>query len=155
PIPTRDRRRHPGGAFGVSAPQRRERNARERLERVLYLALGIGAVIFGGLLAGGAGGIVAQYSQLAAWYAPTAVAIAVLIPSLFVVFAYTLPVRVLRIAAGGVALVFVALQLAWVPAMTVSVLSAPPWLQGINALHATIVALVWQRRWVWLYPIAQ
>jgi signal transduction histidine kinase len=131
--------------------------ARDRLLRVLYLAAGIGALIFGGLLAAGGGGILAQHSQLIAPFAYAAVAIGVLIPASFVLIAFILPLPVMRAIAGSVAIGFILLQLLWVPSMLEPTLAADasPWLQGVTALHATIAAIVWQHRLVWLYAIAQ
>jgi len=131
--------------------------ARARLLRVLYLASGIGAIIFGGLLAAGDGGIIAQHGQLAPPYALAALLIGVVIPASFVVLAFVLPLPVMRVIAGSTAIGFLLLQLTWVPAMTGSTLegNVPAWLQGVTALHATIAALVWQHRYVWGYALLQ
>jgi anti-sigma regulatory factor (Ser/Thr protein kinase) len=131
--------------------------ARARLLRVLYLASGIGAIVFGGLLATGGGGIIAQHSQLAPPYAFAALLIAIVIPASFVVVAFVLPLPAMRVIAGGTAIGFLLLQLAWVPAMAGPMMegNAPSWLQGVTALHATIAAIVWQHRYVWSYALLQ
>ena len=131
--------------------------ARQRLLRVLFLATGIGATVFGLLLWRGDGGILGQHAQLHPVYAWVAVSVTVIIPALFTVFAYVLPLPALRAIGMGVVLGFVAVELLWVPAMVEPTLwdDRNPWLQGFTGLHATIAAVVWQHRLVWLYPIAQ
>ena len=131
--------------------------ARQRLLRVLFLATGIGATVFGLLLWRGDGGILGQHAQLHPVYAWVAVSVTVIIPALFTVLAYLLPLPALRAIGMGVVLGFVAVELLWVPAMVEPTLwdDRNPWLQGFTGLHATIAAVVWQHRLVWLYPIAQ
>lgn len=131
--------------------------ARERLLRVLYLAVGIGAVIFGALLAGGAGGFLAQRDQLVFPFGTLAIVITVVLPASFIALAFIVPIRVLRIVGASAALGFIALQFAWVPLMLEPTLveNVSPWLQGFTGVHATIAAIVWQHRWVWAYGIAQ
>jgi signal transduction histidine kinase len=124
---------------------------------VLFLATGVGATVFGILLLRGDGGILGQHAQLHPVYAWVAVGITVIIPALFTLFAYVLPLQVLRVIGASVTLGFVAVQLMWIPAMVEPTLwdDRNPWLQGFTGLHATIAAVVWQHRLVWLYPILQ
>lgn len=131
--------------------------ARQRLLRVLFFAIGTAASVFGLLLLRGDGGILGQHDQLHPAYAWCAVTITVIAPALFTVFAYVLPVRTLRVMGAIISLGFVVVQLLWVPAMVEPVMfdDRNPYLQGFTALHATIAAVVWQHRLVWLYPIAQ
>lgn len=131
--------------------------ARQRLLRVLFFATGVGATVFGALLLRGDGGILGQHDQLHPVYAWCAVTVTVIAPALFTVLAYVLPVRTLRVMGAIIALGFVVVQLLWVPSMLEPVMfdDRNPYLQGFTALHATIAAVVWQHRLVWLYPIAQ
>ena len=128
--------------------------ARERIQRALYMATGLGALIFGGLLAGR---ISSQWSELRPPFAISAVLVSVVIPATLSGLAWILPLRTLDAMAGCTVVAFVVLQLLWVPSMVAPHLAngAAPWLQGINAVHATLAAIVWRHRLVWLYAVAQ
>ncbi len=133
------------------------RSALERMQRTTYFATGLAAALFAVLFAGGANGFLVQMDQLRAPFGAFTVLVGVLIPASLAVLAFAASIRVLRwmvtVAAAG----FVLSQLLWVPMMTVDVLDdgAAPWLQGFGALHATLLAVAWRRRWVWAYPVAQ
>lgn len=131
-------------------------DARDRMQRMLFLATGVGAVVFGGLLATGGGGILAQMSQLTPVYAWVSVLIVIVLPATFAVLSFSLPLRVMYALAATVSIGFVVVELLWVPAMTVEVLAhdASPWLQGVTAMAATITAVRWQGPWVWAYAVA-
>ncbi|WP_062210629.1 sensor histidine kinase [Demequina oxidasica] len=131
-------------------------DARDRMQRMLFLATGIGAIVFGALLATGGGGILAQMSQLRPAYAWGAVAVVILLPATFVVLPFVISLRAMYALAATASVGFVVAELLWVPSMTVDVLAndASPWLQGVTALAATITAVRWQGRWVWAYAIA-
>jgi signal transduction histidine kinase len=128
--------------------------ARERIQRALFMATGIGGVVFGGLLATK---ISSQWSELSLAFAVSAVAVGVILPATLTGLAWVLPIRILRVVAGGIAACFVLLQLLWVPSMVVPHLAgaAAPWMQGVNAAHATLAAVVWRNKYVWLYAVAQ
>jgi two-component sensor histidine kinase len=128
--------------------------ARERIERALFMSTGIGGLVFGGLLAGR---ISSQWSELEPAFAASAVLVGVILPATLTGLAWVLPIRVLRAMAGGIAVCFVILQFLWVPSMVVPHLEdgAAPWMQGVNAAHATMAAVVWRNRYVWLYGVAQ
>ncbi len=128
--------------------------ARERVQRALYMATGLGGLIFGALLVGR---ISSQWSELLPSYAVSAVLVGVIIPATMILLAWILPIRVLHVVAGGIAVCFVMLQLLWVPAMVVPTLGggAAPWMQGVNAAQATMAAIAWRHRFVWLYGVAQ
>jgi signal transduction histidine kinase len=131
-------------------------DARHRMQRALFFASGIGAVVFGALLATGGGGIIAQMDQLAPVYAWATLSVVILLPAAFVVVSFIVPMRVLYAQAATVSIGFVVAELLWIPAMTVDVLEndASPWLQGVTAMAATITAVRWRGPWVWLYAIA-
>ena len=128
--------------------------AQERVQRALYMATGVGAFVFGFLLLGK---IQTQWSELVVTYSASVVLVGVLIPATLIGLAWMLPISVLKSIAGGVAVCFVLLQVLWVPSMTVAHLhdAAAPWLQGVNAVPATLAAVTWRNRWVWLYGVAQ
>ena len=128
--------------------------ARERIERALFMSTGIGGIVFGGLLAGK---ISSQWSELQPSFAVAAVLVGVILPATLTGLAWVLPIRALRAAAGGIAICFVVLQFLWVPSMVVPHLAdgAAPWMQGVNAAHATLAAVVWRNKYVWLYGMAQ
>lgn len=128
--------------------------ARERIQRALYMATGLGALIFGGLLAGR---ISSQWSELNPAFAVSAMLVGVAIPATLCGLAWILPLRVLDAMAGGVVVAFVMLQLLWVPSMVTPHLAdgAAPWMQGVNAVPAMLAAIVWRHRLVWLYAVAQ
>jgi anti-sigma regulatory factor (Ser/Thr protein kinase) len=128
--------------------------ARERIQRSLYMATGFGALIFGGLLAGK---ISSQSSELSASFGISAVLVCVAIPATLTGLAWILPLRALNTMAGGTVVAFVMLQLLWVPSMVVPHLAdgAAPWMQGVNAVQATLAAIVWRHKFVWLYAVAQ
>jgi signal transduction histidine kinase len=118
------------------------------------MATGFGALIFGALLMGK---IVSQWSELSPAFAVSAVLVGVLIPGSFVGLAWVLPINVLHTMAAGIVVCFVMLQLLWVPSMVVPHLAngVAPWMQGVNAVQATLAAIVWRHRFVWLYGVAQ
>ncbi|MFV0286577.1 MAG: hypothetical protein ACK5IM_09380, partial [Demequina sp.] len=134
-----------------------EHTARDRVQRVLYFASGIGGIVFGLLMTTGNSGIVAARGQVEEWYWWLSIVVVVLIPITFVGTAFRLPMRVLHTVAfvcvGG----FLVIQVLWLPAMTGEVLAAhgTPWLQGINAMPSTLVGIAWTSSAVWILPLSQ
>ncbi|WP_430868135.1 sensor histidine kinase [Demequina aurantiaca] len=130
--------------------------ARHRMQRMLFFASGIGAIVFGALLLTGGGGIISQMEQLAPIYAWASLSVVILLPASFVVLPFVLPIRAMYALAATVSIGFVVAELLWVPAMLPEFLShdASPWLQGVTAMAATITAVRWQGRWVWAYALA-
>lgn len=128
--------------------------ARERIQRVLYMSTGIGALVFGGLLAGK---VVKQWHELVPAYALAAVTISILIPGSLIALAWLLPQRFLNRLAGATVIGFVLIEILWLPAMTDQFLenADAPWYFGVTAVHATLGAIVWRSRWAWIYPLAQ
>jgi len=128
--------------------------ARERIQRVLYMATGFGSMIFGGLLAGK---ISSQFSEVQPLFAWAAFAFGILIPASFTVLAWTLPLRLLNGIAASTAGVFVLLQLLWLPAMTVPELAdlSAPWMWGVNATHAVLIAVFTRRNVAFLFAAIQ
>ncbi len=125
--------------------------ARERVQRALYMATGIGALIFGVLLLPKIG---TQWSELTLSFAVSAVLVGVVIPATLTALAWILPIATLKTIGGGIAVCFVLLQLLWVPSMAVAH-TASPWMQGINAVPATLAAVTYRNKWVWLYGVGQ
>ncbi|WP_284327993.1 hypothetical protein [Demequina litorisediminis] len=134
-----------------------EHTARDRVQRVLYFASGIGGIVFGLLMTTGNSGIVAARGQVEEWYWWLSIVVVVLIPITFVGTAFRLPMRALHTVAfvcvGG----FLVIQVLWLPAMTGEVLAAQgtPWLQGINAMPSTLVGIAWTSSAVWILPLSQ
>lgn len=131
--------------------------ARDRVQRMLYLACGLAAVVFGGLMLTGSSGILASLDQLASWYSAAAIALVVVLPVTFVATAFTVPLRWLDRAATLAVVGFLAVQLSWVPAMHGDVLAdnGEPWLQGVNAIASTLAGVRWRGRIAWLFPLIQ
>jgi len=131
-------------------------DARNRMQRMLFFATGVGALVFGGLLATGGGGFLTQMDQLVPVFGWATVLIAIVLPATFIVLPFVLPLRAMYALAATASIGFIVLEVLWVPAMTVDVLAndASPWLQGVTALAATITAVRWQGKWVWAYAIA-
>ncbi|MBN2176602.1 MAG: ATP-binding protein [Demequinaceae bacterium] len=135
--------------------QRLDRHrARERVQRVLYMATGFGGMIFGGLLAGKISHQMMEVQPLFGW---SAFAVGILIPASFTILAWTLPLRVLNMIAAGTVSAFVLLQLLWLPAMTVTELAKhdAPWMWGVNATHAVMVAILTRKNTAFLYAAIQ
>jgi len=128
--------------------------AQERVQRALYMATGIGALVFGVLLLPK---IESQWNELTTAFSVSLVLVGVIVPASLTGMAWILPIRALITVAGGVAVCFVLLQVLWVPSMVVPHLddAAAPWVQGINAVPATLAAVTWRNKWIWLYGIAQ
>ncbi|WP_297084078.1 sensor histidine kinase [uncultured Demequina sp.] len=139
----------------MSAPRREPAEA--RLRRVLYTACGIGALVFGALLLTGGSGILAQREVLAPWYWWASILTAIALPASLLALSGTVSVWLTRRVAQASVAGFLAIQVLWVPAMTVDVLpdGAEPWIQGITALSSTIAGVTWTTRWVWVFPALQ
>jgi len=116
------------------------------------MAVGIGAIVFGGILVGK---ILSQLDDLNAVFGLIAVAFGIVLPASLVVLAWTLPELILNRFAAAVVIGFVSVQLLWVPFLTVDVAMEDPWLQGVTAVHGTLAAVVWRHRLVWLYAVVQ
>lgn len=127
------------------------------MQRTIYFAIGLGALVFGALLAGGDGGFMAQRTQLAGAFGTVAIFVAVVWPALFSVFAYVLSTRTLAALAIAQALAFMVVQALWAPMMTGEFLEADaaPWLQGINAIPASLLAVAMRGRGAWIFALAQ
>lgn len=134
-----------------------EDTARARLERLLYSSVGLAALIYGGVLYPGSGGISGQTPQLEVWYAAALVGVAIMMPVALGVLTWVLPRRTVRRLAGSTALLFLFGMMAFPWGLSTPTLAdnAIPWYQGIHALHGMIAAIAWQRRGVWLYGLSQ
>lgn len=131
--------------------------ARARLERLLYLAVGIAGIVYGLLLYPGKAGIAGQSPQLETTYAWFLVIVSVVFPILLGALTWALPREWMRTIAGGTCITFLVAMAMFPFALLGEHLADDqvPWIQGIHGLHAMIAAIVWQNRWVWLYAIAQ
>ncbi|GIG54015.1 sensor histidine kinase [Demequina activiva] len=137
--------------------ERAEESAADRLQRVLYTASGIGAVVFGALLVTGPSGILAQRASLSPWFWWSTVVLGLLVPASLLAIAPLGRAALSRTLARITIVGFLGLQALWVPAMTVTVLppGTTPWIQGITALPSTLAGATWRSRWVWVFPVAQ
>ena len=134
-----------------------DRGARERMQRLLLLAVGVGATVFGALLAPGSSGFLSQTAQLTSPFGIVALVVGLGMPISYIVLHRVLPLRPLLAYAGTASLGFVAVQASWPllqPELTL-IDNAPPWIQGVTAVHATTAAIVWPRTLGWIYPILQ
>jgi len=134
-----------------------EGTARARLERLLYASVGFAALVYGGVLFPGMGGIEGQTSQLEVWYAYGLIGIAVVCPFVLGILTWIIPRTVMRGLAGATALLFLVAMSLFPWGLNAATLTdnAIPWYQGIHALHGMIAAIVWQSKRVWFYGIAQ
>ena len=132
-------------------------SATDRLQRVLYTATGIGAVVFGALMLSGPSGMLAQRASLAPWYWWTSMIVALALPASFVAIAPLATSTARRTVARVAVIGFLAVEALWVPAMTVESLpdGTTPWIQGITAMSSTIAGITWTSRWVWAFPLLQ
>ncbi|WP_062385067.1 sensor histidine kinase [Demequina iriomotensis] len=134
----------------------RTRSALERMQRTVYFATGLATVLVAALPRG-ANGFLAQIDQLEPPFWAFTVLVGVAVPASYAVLAFVLSMRTMRWLVTASAAGFVLAQALFVPFMTVGVLEdgAAPWLQGFGALHATLLAVAWNRPAVWAYPLAQ
>lgn len=132
-------------------------SALDRLRRVLYVASGIGGLVFGALLLTGDSGILAQREVLAPWYWWLSLVVALLLPISLIAIAPVASASTSRAVASGAVVGFLLVEALWIPAMSVDVLptGTTPWLQGITALSSTLAGITWRSRWVWAVPVAQ
>lgn len=128
--------------------------ARERVQRVCYMGTGLGGIVFGLLLASKAA---SQSSELNPVFAVAAIAAGIVIPASFVIFAWVLPLHALNGLAAFTVIFFVALQLLWLPAMTVNQMAdqKAPWMWGVNAVQAVMTAVLVRHRIAFLYGALQ
>lgn len=133
------------------------RSALERMQRTTYFATGLAAALFTVLLSPGPNGALAQMDQLRAPFGLYTVVVGAAIPASYAVLAFVVSIRTMRVLVTACAAGFVLAQLLWIPAMTGEVLAdgAAPWLQGYGAIHATMLAVAWNRPAVWIYPVMQ
>ncbi|WP_084128576.1 ATP-binding protein [Demequina sp. NBRC 110055] len=131
--------------------------ARDRVQRMLYAATGIAAVVFGTLMLSGASGILASLPQMAPWYTVVSLTIVIGLPVALGASAFALPLTALHRVAAVAVVGFLVVQALWLLAMRVDVLAddGEPWLQGVNAISCTIAGIRWRSRWVWAFPVAQ
>lgn len=134
-----------------------EETARARLVRLLYGSVGFAALIYGGVLFPGLGGIEGETPQLEAWYGYGLIVIGIVCPFALGIMAWTGPRRFVTRFAASIAILFLVAMMLFPWGLGASTLSdnEVPWYQGIHALHGMIAAIVWQRRAIWLYGIAQ
>ncbi len=134
-----------------------KKTSRFRIERLLYSSVGFAALVYGFLLFPGKKGIQGQTPQLESWYGYGLILVAVLLPFALGIVAWIVPGRWVNRLAGATAILFLIAMMLFPLGLPTATLAdnLPPWYQGIHALHGMIAAIVWQRKEVWLYAIAQ
>lgn len=130
--------------------------ARQRMERVILVACGIGAIVFTSVLAGGPSGFLAQREQLEPWFWAFVLIMTTALPVALIAvvrWSHEAARWGARVAVVG----FITCHMLWVTAMTVPVLEngGNPWVQGINALPSTLAVVAWRSRWVVVVPLLQ
>ncbi len=126
--------------------------AREGIQRVLYIAIGFAALIFGGLHVEL---ITSQLGELNTVYGYLAVFVSVVMPTSLIVVARFAPSRFTHAYAKATVIAFATAHAAWLLFMTVEFTEHAPWFQSINAIPAIVAAVTWRHRWVWWYAFAQ
>ena len=127
--------------------------ARHRFERLVLTAVGFATTGFMFLLLGGTGGIKIQTQQLASWYGVPMLVVAFGLPVLLAVLAWVAPRPVVHWLAIGTPIVF-AIGMALFPLAVPGrhlIDDAPPWFNGIHALHGVIFGTAVRKHWLWLY----
>lgn len=134
-----------------------ERTAYERMTRTMYFAIGIAAIIFGALLSSGPSGFRGQFDQVDTPFLLFSIVIGIIVPGLFPLIGYLLPLSVMRGIVTAVAISFVSCQLLFPIALGGAVLEShgTPWLQGFGAIPATLVAVAWGGRITWIFALGQ
>ncbi|WP_084102353.1 sensor histidine kinase [Demequina sp. NBRC 110051] len=134
-----------------------DHSARDRVQRMLYMATGIAAAVFGLLMLSGSSGILASLTQMAPWYTALSLLVVVGLQVAIGATAFVLPLTTLHRMATVAVVGFLVVQVLWVPAMQVDVLAndGEPWLQGVNAIASTLAGVRWRTRWVWAFPVLQ
>ncbi len=121
-----------------------------RVQRLLYGAVGLGAVAFGLL---SLDLIIRQFGELVPWFAWATVVVSLGLPILVAVCAIAVPLPVLRVMAVVTVLAFVALFVAWPFFMLGDTLSggSPAWIAQIAAVHGTLAAITCAPVLAWAY----
>lgn len=134
-----------------------EDTARARLERLLYASVGLAALVYGGVLFPGLGGIEGQTPQLEVWYGYALVIIAIVLPFTLGILAWIAPRPFVTGLGGTIAILFLVAMVFFPWGLNAPTLTDNdvPWYQGIHALHGMIAAIVWQRKAIWFYGITQ
>ncbi len=126
--------------------------ARERIQRVLYISIGIAAVVFAGLRVGQ---ILDQSEAVMPAYAIVAFAVGAVMPALLIVLPFLMPIRAVTGYAKVIPIAFFVVHASWLAFMTVDRMDAGPWLQAVNAIPVLIAAAAYRHWGVWLYAFAQ
>lgn len=129
-----------------------QHTAREGIQRVLYISIGLAALIFGGLHAGQ---IMSQLPELQPAYGYAAVVASVVMPTLLVLVGWLAPPRLSHAYAKITVIAFALAHVSWVFFMAVEHTEQTPWLQSINAIPAILAATTWRHPWVWAYALGQ
>lgn len=127
--------------------------ASHRVERTLFITLGIGGSVFFSLALETA---LAQLPLLRGmWGMPTFVALSALCASISVV-AVVATGRATRILTSVFIVCFSVALIAWLPAQSVAELPSTnaPWLLSVIAVPTTAAAMAWPASWAWPYLIA-
>lgn len=125
--------------------------AAERVARTITIVAAAAAALLGGTAIGG---MLDAAPFLAPWYTPAAVTIIFGGFTIAAVYSFFVPLPRIRRAYGAYAVVFVIVQLAWLPAQTHSTpLTLNPWVLEMATIGTVPAAIAW-RAWIaWAYLI--
>lgn len=127
-------------------------DAELRVTRILYLSIGIGALVYGVV---GYSKALSQFDSLEPWWAHITWYGASTAPILLGVLAMWAPIRVLDAIASIYGLSFAAVMATWRIAQHSSSLPGQnsPWTNDFMAVAAISVAISWRMRSVWAYVL--
>lgn len=132
------------------SPRRSVPLASERVDRVLYVSLGFGGLIFLLLALAPAS---AQLRVLSAAEGVPLLALLAALCALFLAAAAFAPIRMLRVAASVYIGVFTLSLAVWCPLLQADRLPGmgSPWPLSIIAVATSCAAIAWPRAWAWGY----
>ncbi|BDZ48215.1 hypothetical protein GCM10025867_04560 [Frondihabitans sucicola] len=127
-------------------------DAELRVTRILYLSIGIGALVYGVV---GNAKATEQFAALNPWWAHVTWYGAAVAPILLGVLAMWAPIRVLDTLASAYGLFFVGVMATWKLAMVAPMLpgSNSPWTNDFMTVAAISIAISWRMRSVWAYVL--
>jgi len=133
-------------------PERRLEGAELRVTRILYLSIGIGALVYGIV---GNGKAVSQFGSMVPWWAHVTWYGSALAPILLGVLAMWAPIRVLDGIATVYGFFFALVMASWKIFMLAPALpgSNSPWTNDFMTVAAVSVAICWRMRSVWAYVV--
>ncbi len=125
--------------------------AEVRVARTITVVLLAAAFFLGGI---SVSAMYAVHPFLQPWYNPVAVALVFGGVALLAVVTFRSRLRVIRVAHGTYAVVFLITQLAWVPSQTAPLPDhLNPWILEMSAIGAVPAAVAWRPALAWAYLI--